>query len=95
VGVWSINTISAPLGRGQASPLQLERLGFGQFGISTRVPPHCFRLASLDENATARRSVAHLTLPNAFSARVVGEYADAIFYQESSPIISPSLKEFF
>ncbi|MDR1923675.1 MAG: hypothetical protein LBQ66_04805 [Planctomycetaceae bacterium] len=27
-----------------------------------RAPLHCFRLASLAENTTAQRSVAHLTL---------------------------------
>ncbi|MDR1924847.1 MAG: hypothetical protein LBQ66_10780 [Planctomycetaceae bacterium] len=33
-------------------------LRFGQFGISTRFPPHCFRLAPLAENAIHQESPA-------------------------------------
>jgi hypothetical protein len=37
----------------------------GVLVLLMRVPPHCFRLASLAENATAWWSVAHLTITNA------------------------------
>jgi hypothetical protein len=38
----------------------------GVLVLPMRFPPHCFRLASLAENTTAWRSVAHLTITNPF-----------------------------
>ncbi|MDR1923905.1 MAG: hypothetical protein LBQ66_05990, partial [Planctomycetaceae bacterium] len=45
-------------GRGQASPLQYWAFWFYRYVFR----PRCFRLAPLAENATAQRSVAHLTI---------------------------------
>jgi hypothetical protein len=51
---------------------------FGQFGISTRVPPHCFRLAPLAENLTVWQSVSYLTISNAkFNKKPVVEFDDS------------------
>ncbi|MDR1924756.1 MAG: hypothetical protein LBQ66_10320 [Planctomycetaceae bacterium] len=40
-----------------------KRQTFEQFGISTRFPPHCFRLAPLAENAIHQESPAVGCLP--------------------------------
>ncbi|MDR1924230.1 MAG: hypothetical protein LBQ66_07645 [Planctomycetaceae bacterium] len=38
----------------------------GVLVLPMRVPPHCFRLASLAENTTAQRSVVYLDRANTF-----------------------------